>query len=139
MSTSTQSIEKKFTQALGNLAAQIKEDRSILAAILCGSLSHDTVWQKSDIDLVLVTIDDRKADRQDVALYADGVNVHAFLMPRAEFRKSVEGSARNSFLHSLFAKGKLLYTHDESIAQLCARLHEIGERDTQLQLLRAAG
>jgi predicted nucleotidyltransferase len=139
VSTSTQSIEKKFTQALGNLAAQIKEDRSILAAILCGSLSHDTVWQKSDIDLVLVTIDDRKADRQDVALYADGVNVHAFLMPRAEFRKSVEGSARNSFLHSLFAKGKLLYTHDESIAQLCARLHEIGERDTQLQLLRAAG
>ena len=25
----------------------------------CGSLSHDTVWAKSDIDLILVTIDDR--------------------------------------------------------------------------------
>jgi len=53
-------------------------------------------------------------------------------------RKTVEGAVRNSFMHSLLAKGRLLYTHDESIAGFCVRLHEIGERDTQLQLLRAA-
>jgi len=116
----------------------VREDRSILAAILCGSLSHDTVWAKSDIDLALVTIDDKKVERASLALYAGGVNVHAFLMPRAEFRKTVEGSVRNSFTHSLLAKGRLLYTHDETIAALCARLHEIGERDTQVQLLAAA-
>ncbi len=59
-------------------------------------------------------------------------------MPRAEFRKTVEGSIRNSFMHSLLAKGRLLYTHDETIADLCEQLHEIGERDTQFQLLRGA-
>jgi hypothetical protein len=59
-------------------------------------------------------------------------------MPRAEFRKTVEGAVRNSFMHSLLAKGRLLYTHDETIADLCARLHEIGERDTHVQLLAAA-
>lgn len=132
------SIQKKFTDALDDLVAQVKEDRSILAAILCGSLSHDTVWAKSDIDLALVTIDDRKVAAGHVSLDADGVNVHAFLMPRAEFRKTVEGSVRNSFMHSLLAKGRLLYTHDETIAALCDRLHEIGERDTQVQLLVAA-
>jgi hypothetical protein len=116
----------------------VKQDRSILAALLCGSLSHDTVWAKSDIDLVLITIDDRKVEKSDLALYADGVNVHAFLMPRAEFRKSAEGAIRNSFFHSLLAKGRLLYTHDETVASLCERLQEIGERDTQLQLFRAA-
>ena len=106
--------------------------------ILCGSLAHDTVWARSDIDLVLVTIDDRKAPAGGVALYADGVNVHALLMPRSEFRKVVDGSIRNSFQHSFIAKGRLLYTHDETIADLCARLTEIGERDTGLQLLHAA-
>jgi hypothetical protein len=116
----------------------VKLDRSILAAILCGSLSHDTVWAKSDIDLALVTIDDKKVETASLALYASGVNVHAFLMPRTEFRKTVEGAVRNSFMHSLLAKGRLLYTHDETIAALCARLHEIGERDTQVQLLAAA-
>ncbi len=138
MSTSTEPIQKKFTEALDDLVAQVKADRSILAAILCGSLSHDTVWAKSDIDLVLVTIDDKKVEKAALALYAGGVNVHAFLMPRAEFRKTVEGAVRNSFMHSLLAKGRLLYTHDETIADLCARLHEIGERDTQVQLLAAA-
>ncbi len=138
MSTRAESIRKKFTEALDVLVAQVKQDRSILAAILCGSLSHDTVWAKSDIDLALVTIDDKKLETTSLALYADGVNVHAFLMPRAEFRKTVEGSVRNSFMHSLLAKGRLLYTHDETIAALCARLDEIGERDTEVQLLSAA-
>ncbi len=110
----------------------------MLAAILCGSLAHDKVWAKSDIDLVLVTIDDKKVGQTDLALYADGVNVHAFLIPRARFRQTVEGSLRNSFMHSLLAKGLLLYTHDQTIADLCAGLGEIGERDTQVQLLRAA-
>jgi len=133
-----ESIRQKFTEALAALVEQVKEDRSILAAILCGSLSYDTVWSKSDIDLVLVTIDDKKAPRAGLSLYADGVNVHAFLMPRAEFRKAVEGSIHNSFMHSFLAKGKLLYTHDQTIAGLCARLGEIGDRDTAVQLLRAA-
>lgn len=130
--------QQKFTDALSALVEQVKGDRSILAAILCGSLSHDTVWAKSDIDLLLVTIDDRKAEAGARALYADGVNVHAMLMPRAEFRKTAEGSIRNSFMHSLLAKGRLLYTHDETIADLFARLGEIGERDITLALLAAA-
>jgi hypothetical protein len=132
------SVQQQFTAALAGLIEQVKQDRSVLAAILCGSLSHDTVWSKSDIDLVFVTIDDRKGDDAGLALFADGLNVHALLMPRAEFRKIVEGSLHNSFVHSFLTKGRLLYTHDESIAELCAGLHEIGERDTKLQLLQAA-
>jgi uncharacterized protein len=132
-------IHQSFTAALDRLVEEIKPDRSILAAILCGSLSHDTVWARSDIDLVLVTIDDKQiAASQQVSLYADGINVHAWLLPRAAFRRTVEGSAHNSFFHAFLAKGRLLYSHDRTIDDLCARLHEIGERDTRIQLLRAA-
>jgi hypothetical protein len=133
----TASAQHEFTVALETLVEQVRDDRTILAAILCGSLSHDMVWAKSDIDLVLVTTDDRKADPPHVALYANGMNVHAMLMPRAEFRATVEGELRNSFVHSFLTKGRLLYTHDETITALCASLHQIGERDTQVQLLRA--
>lgn len=132
------SAPRRFAAALDGLVDRIKGDQSILAAMLCGSLSHDTVWAKSDIDLLLVTIDDKKVDSTTLALNADGVNVHAMLVPRAQFRAIVEGSAHNSFMHSLLAKGRLLYTHDTTIADLCARLGEIGRRDIELQLLRAA-
>jgi hypothetical protein len=132
------SARQRFTEVLETLVEQVKGDRSVLAAILCGSLSHDTVWAKSDIDLVLVTIDDRKVDRGERALYADGVNVHACLLPRAEFRKTVEGSLGHSIMHSFLAKGRLLYTHDPTIADLFAALGELGDRDVRVQLLRAA-
>src|SRR6185503_6072518 len=99
----TPAVHATFTRALEALVAEIERDRSILAAILCGSLSHDTVWDKSDIDLGLITIDDKKLDRDSMSLYADGVNVHAFLIQRAQFRKLVEGAVRNSFIHSLLA------------------------------------
>jgi hypothetical protein len=66
------------------------------------------------------------------------VNVHAFLMARAEFRQTVESSLHNSFMHSLLAKGRLLYTHDQTIARLFDGLPAIGARDTRVQLLRAA-
>jgi uncharacterized protein len=131
-------VPQKFRAALETLVEQVKRDRSVLAAVLCGSLSHDTVWENSDIDLVLVTADDKKARREAISLYADGINVHAMLFPRAEFRKTVEGSIRNSFAHSFLAKGRLLYTHDETIADLFLRLEGIGERDSELMLLAAA-
>ena len=133
-----ESVPQRFTAALDALIDQVRRDRSILAAILCGSLSHDTVWARSDIDLALVTIDDRKVESSSVSLYADGVNVHAFLLPRAEFRAVVESAIHNSFFHSMVAKGRLLYTHDETIADLFERVHRVGERDTDIQLLGAA-
>jgi predicted nucleotidyltransferase len=131
-------VRQHFTAALDALVEQIRTDRSVLAAILCGSLSHDTVWAKSDIDLVLVTIDDKKVEAGSLSIYADGVNVHAFMMPRAQFRRIVEGAIHNSFMHSLLVKGRLLYTHDETIADLYGRLRAIGDRDTRLQLMTAA-
>ncbi|HTI37368.1 MAG TPA: hypothetical protein VL484_07425 [Vicinamibacterales bacterium] len=133
-----QPLERQFTAALDAVVEQAKTDRTVLAALLCGSLSHDTVWEKSDIDLVFVTVDDGKFEQDGLALNADGRNIHALLMPRTEFRKAVEGVLRNSFVHSFLAKGRLLFTHDPTIADLCDRLQGIGARDSELQLLRAA-
>jgi len=131
------SIQQKFNEALEELVSEVKRDKSILAAVLCGSLSHDTVWAKSDIDLLLITADEKKAESSTVALYSNGVNVHALLMSRTRFRQLAEGSLRNSFMHSFLTKGRVLYSHDDTIPAMCARLWDIGERDTQIQLLRA--
>jgi hypothetical protein len=133
-------VHQRFSAALDGLLSQVKEDRAVLAAILGGSLSHDRVWDKSDIDLVLITVDapPDRTENDGIALCADGVNVHALLMTRTQFRRIVEGAAHNSFSHSFLAKGRLLYTHDPTIADLFARLQDLGERDLQIQLLRAA-
>src|SRR5262245_54388658 len=132
------SVPRAFAAALDTLVRQVEKDKAVLAAILCGSLSHDIVWARSDIDLVLVTIDDRKVTAGDIPLYADGVNVHALLMPRTDFRRIVEGSLQGSFMHSFLAKGRLLYTHDPTIGDLFERLKSRGHRDTAILMLHAA-
>jgi polymorphic toxin system nucleotidyltransferase-like protein len=134
----TDSSTREFSKALDGLIEHVRRDHAVVAAILGGSLSHDRVWAKSDIDLVLVTADEQRRDDEGISLNADGVNVHALLLSRTEFRRLVEGSIGHSFMHSFLAKGRLLYTHDESVAALLHRLQRIGERDVQIQLLRAA-
>jgi uncharacterized protein len=134
----TEHVRHQFTAALDALVDEVKKDRSILAAVLCGSLSHDTVWAKSDIDLVLVTVDDKQLKPRDLCLYADGVNVHALPFTRTQLREIVEGARHSTFMHSFLSKGRLLYTHDETIGDLLERLKVLGERDMQVELLRAA-
>ena len=117
------STQRHFDEAVDALVAQVKDDRSILAAILCGSLSHDTVWAKSDIDLVLVTIDDKKVERRrDLAVRGRRERPRDADVARASFARSSKGAIRNSFMHSFLAKGRLLYTHDETIADLLRAL-----------------
>jgi hypothetical protein len=138
VTSAQQATRDRFSRALDALVTHVKADKSILAVLLCGSLSHDVVWEKSDIDLMLVTVDDKHITSSDLPLFADGVNVHALLVPRAEFRKMVDGTLQHSFMHSFLSKGRLLFTHDETIATLCERLKDVGRRDTELQLFRAA-
>ena len=128
---------QRFQAALDTLLDQVREDRHILAAVLCGSLSHDQVYERSDIDLVLVCADDRKMKGSDVALVVDDINIHTVVVPRDSFKKTVEGAARNSGAHSLYAKSKLMFTRDPSIEGMFDRIRHLGGRDSEIQLLNS--
>src|ERR1051326_6346627 len=108
----------EFTAALDALLPQLQADRSILAALLGGSLSHDRVWEKSDIDLLLITVDDKLTGPGHISLNADGVNVHALLMQRPAFRSLAEGALHQSFMHSFLAKCRVLFTRDDTLVSL---------------------
>ena len=128
-------VQQRYTRALETLVAKARQDPYVLAAVLLGSLAHDVVWEKSDIDLLLVT-QEVKRKPGGLSLVEDGVNIHTILQTRSEFRKILEGSIQSSFMHSLLSKGRMLFSHDETLADLFeARLH-LGARDRQIQLLR---
>lgn len=125
----------RYERALDTVTESLKRDRTILAAILCGSLAYDEVWEKSDIDLLVVGDETHK--EKSVTLLEEEVTIHASILPRSAFKKAVEGSRHSSFFHSLFSKSRLLYTHDESLGGLYENLQKVGTRDRGPQLLRA--
>lgn len=126
-----------FNEALDSFVAKIKQDRYIIAAILFGSLSHDTVWRKSDIDIMLVGRDEKT--NKGFALVENGINIHAQLIPRSKFKQALERSLQGSFMHSSFALSRLLYTTDDSIRAYYDNVQRIGDRDRQLRLMAAGG
>jgi predicted nucleotidyltransferase len=126
-----------FQEALDSLVAKLQQDPYILAVILLGSLSHDVVWEKSDIDLLLVA-QEGKHRATGFSLVERGVNIHASLQTRSEFRKCLEGAVRSSFVHSLLVKGRLLYSRDETLAELFEARHGLGARDREIRLLAQA-
>ena len=139
MMESQAAVEKRYRDALDSLVTKVEKDRNIIAAILCGSMSYDQVWDKSDIDLLLVQREG-KGDPRGYTLSENDVNIHAELVPRGQLRRWQEAALQGSFDHSFFSRSTLLFCSDESVKTWYqnANLHDIGGRDRALQLLIVA-
>ncbi len=124
-----------FGTALEMLVDKVQADPCVLAAVLLGSMAYDAVWQRSDIDLLLV-IQESPRKKEGLCLVECGVNVHCMLLTRSEFRKILEGSVQGSFMHSLLLKGRMLFSRDEPLRELFESRHGLGERDRSIQLLK---
>ncbi len=136
--TALAAVRRRFDAALARLVASLRQDPYVLAAVLFGSMAHDVVWEKSDIDLLLVVQEGAKRRADGVNLVEEGVNIHAAAVPRSEFRRMIEGSLQSSFLASAISRGRLLFTRDPSIEGMMADLGGLGRADRDAALLGAA-
>jgi uncharacterized protein len=130
-------IKARYQAALDAFVAKVRQDGYIIAAILGGSLSYDQVWEKSDIDILLVGRNEKVSERF-YYLVEDGINIHTWLISRSRFREQLERALQSSFFHSYFSKSTLLFATDETIAEYYANIQRLGARDRELQLLTAA-
>jgi hypothetical protein len=137
MSESRSALQARFQQALDTFTSKVKQDSYIIAAILAGSMAYDQVWEKSDIDILLVGRSEKVPERF-YYLIEEGVNIHAWLLSRSKFKQQIERALQSSFFHSYFSKSTLLFSTDETISEYYQNVQRLGARDRQLQLLRAA-
>jgi hypothetical protein len=130
-------IKARYQAALDSFVVKVRQDGYIIAAILGGSLSYDQVWEKSDIDILLVGRNEKVSERF-YYLVEDGINIHTWLISRSRFREQLERALQSSFFHSYFSKSTLLFATDETIAEYYANIQRLGARDREVQLLTAA-
>ena len=132
----SQETRERYQKALSSLTEKLEKDRTVVAAILFGSLSYDEVWKNSDIDLWLIMEDGQKEG--DVTLCEYDVNIHAQRIPRSRFKRSIEGELAGGWLDFSFSTSTLLFTKDDSVTQWYSTIDHIGARDQALQLMRHA-
>ncbi|MGH2478961.1 MAG: nucleotidyltransferase domain-containing protein [Ktedonobacteraceae bacterium] len=130
-------LRQRYEGALAAFVARVRRDRTVLAAFLYGSLANDDVWEKSDIDILLVSKEDKVASRY-YSLVEHEVNFSVFLSTRSRFKTLVERALQGSMMHSIMTKSTLLFSEDESIQECLQAAHSVGSRDREYQLLKAA-
>jgi uncharacterized protein len=132
----------RFEKALELFLQRVRADPNLLAAVLVGSLTEETVWRRDAISLWIIEKDGvtkrLRADGEDPrvlrTLVEEGINLHVELIPRARFKRMVEGSARTAFRFSFFARRKLVYCHDPSLGQWFETADTLARRDQEREL-----
>ena len=133
---------KRFEKALDLFLDRVRKDPNLLAAVLVGSLTEETIWRKDAICLWLIEKDgvtkrlraDGEEQRIFRTLVEEGVNLHVELIPRTRFKRMVEGSARTAFRYSFFARRKLIYSADPALVKWFEEADTLARKDQEREL-----
>ena len=129
-------VRQRYEEALESFVARVKQDRYIVAAILFGSLAYDDVWEKSDIDMLLIVRDD-KADDRFYTLVENGISIHTNLVTRSKFKATFERALQGTWAQSVLARSMLLCSTGETLQAYYENVRHVGSRDREMQMLTA--
>src|SRR3984893_8691426 len=133
----------RFEAALNQLIARVAEDRYVLAVVLVGSLSPETIWQRESLGLWIIEADgvsrrlpsDGNDERVFRILVENGINIHAEVIARSRFKQMVEGASRTAFSCNFFAVRRVVYSKDPSIESWFKKANSMATKDQERELL----
>jgi len=133
----------RFDAALKQFIDRVTEDRYVLAMVLVGSLTKETIWRRESLGLWIIEADgatrrlpsDGNDERIFRTLVENGINLHVELIPRSRFKKMVEGASRTAFSCNFFAHRRIVFSRDPSIASWFEKPNRLATKDQERELL----
>lgn len=123
-------VLKQFEDALQSFVDKVKTDPSVICVLLEGSLAYDKVWEKSDMDVVLV-VREQKLNSDTYCVFEDGIPINVHIMTRQRFKQMLEGSHGGGTEHSMFARAKIVYSTDDSLFEALENARAMGDSDIE--------
>lgn len=124
-------LKKKFNDAVDSFVSKMKGDPNVIAVIVCGSVAYDMVWEKSDIDMTLV-VRDQNLKNYSYSIIENDILINVGITTRSFFRRYMEKDIGGSGSQAYFAKGKIVYTTDESLYEFFEDIKIMGSDDIAL-------
>src|SRR5262245_52508394 len=102
----------RFQAALIQLTERIAEHRYVLAVVLVGSLSPETIWHRETLGLWIIEADgvsrrlpsDGKDERVFRILVENGINIHAEVILRRRHSEVLRGASRREVSWNVLAR-----------------------------------
>lgn len=133
----------RYELSLQQFLSRISDDRYVLAVVLVGSLSAETIWRKESIQVWIIEADgvtrrlrsDGNEERVFRIFVENGINIHAEVIPRSRFKQMVEGASRTAFSCNFFATRQIVYCQDKSIDTWFLQANTVAVKDKERELL----
>ena len=132
-----------YRTALDQFLGRLREDRYVLAAVLVGSLTEETIWWKDGLRLWIIEADGvtrrLRSDGDEPRIFRtfteEGVNIHAEIVARSRFRRMIEGNSRTTLNCSFFTRRELVYCDDTSIGNWFEQANTLAVTDQEKEML----
>ncbi len=130
-------LKGRYMAAVESFVDKVKSDPNVIAVVVCGSLSYDVVWDKSDIDITVI-IRDQPLTTWNYCIIEDGITLSIELGVRSGIKRFLERSLGGSFGQSYYANAKIVYTTDDSLYEYFEDIKTIGADDIPLSAMMNA-
>ncbi len=127
-------LRKRFEKALNSLVDKFKKDKKCLAAFLVGSMSHDLIWEWSDLQVLLV-YDDSYKGPIDYHLFEHDVQVVLNIRRRSAFKDYLGSTDVSDYFFCALSKSRLLFVKDITLKEHFEDIFYIGDRDREIEML----
>lgn len=127
-------MKERYQSALDEFVSQAKVDRYVIAAIVVGSYAQDALWEKSDIDLVLI-VDDTKKPLHFECYTVDDIQINTWIYTRQHFKHAYEAiPGSNNFL-SFLTNANFLFCKDSTLETYVNEMNVLEEEQKSGLLL----
>jgi len=130
-------LKERYLSAVQSFIDKVKGDPNVIAVIVCGSLAYDVIWEKSDVDMTVI-IRDQPLKNTSYCITEDDITINVSLRMRSEFKRGLERNLGGSFGQSYYAKGRIMYSTDDSLYDYFEEYKKIGSDDISQSAFRLA-
>jgi predicted nucleotidyltransferase len=137
MPTESGAVYEKYQKALDKFIGRITKDPYIEAVYIYGSMVNGILWDKSDIDVILVGKDEKYSPFSWYTLVEDDVIFNALVFNRSQFKINHERGHTKDWTF-MFYKSRLVYAKDSIYEEYLKKAETLGDSDRQQMLLKTS-
>lgn len=127
-------LRARFQKAQDSLSEKFNSDPKCLAAFLVGSMSHDLIWEWSDLEMLMI-FDDSYKGASRYCLLEHGVQVVVNISTRSAFKDYLGKTDVSDYWFCALSKSTLLFSKDVTLKEFFQDIFYIGERDREIEML----
>ncbi|PRX29285.1 hypothetical protein BX659_11029 [Orenia metallireducens] len=127
-------LREQFKKALDSTIEKFQDEKKCLAGFLIGSMSHDLIWEWSDLEILLI-FDESYQGSSSYHLLEHNVHVALNIRTINEFKEYLASTNVADYWFCALSKSTLLFCKDITLEEDFEDIFYYGEKDREIEML----